>query len=85
MRTTVSIEDHLLSDAKRFASATGRTLSQVVEDALRESLAREPKRERTEFRMRTVGGRGVLPGVDLDDSAGLQELMDRSSNLDRLR
>lgn len=85
MRTTVNISDHLLAEAKRLASSTGRTLSQVVEDALRESLARGRGPERTEFRMPTFGGKGLLPGVDLDDSAGLQELMDQSAGLDRLR
>lgn len=81
----MSISDHLLAEAKRLASSTGRSLSQVVEDALRESLARGHGPERTEFRMPTFGGKGLLPGVDLDDSAGLQDLMDQSAGLDRLR
>lgn len=81
----MSISDQLLADAKRLAVSSGRTLSQVVEDALRESLARGSGLEQTEFRMPTFGGNGLNPGVDLDDSAGLQELMDQSVGLDRLR
>jgi len=78
MRTTIRIEDHLLGQAKRLAAATGRTLTQVIEDALREVLARRraPAR-RGEVRLRTVGGRGTQPGVDLDDSAALLDLLDR--------
>jgi hypothetical protein len=85
MRTTVSIPDDLLAEAKRVAASTGRTLSQVVEDALRESFTRHEPPECHPFRMPTFRGQGVLPGVDLDDSAGLQELMDQTAGLDRLR
>ncbi|MHB0979274.1 MAG: type II toxin-antitoxin system VapB family antitoxin [Thermoleophilia bacterium] len=81
----MSIADHLLAEAKRVAASAGRTLSQVVEDALRESFARPGQPERHLFRMPTFRGQGVLPGVDLDDSAGLQELMDQTAGLDRLR
>ncbi|MCZ7665606.1 MAG: DUF2191 domain-containing protein [Thermoleophilia bacterium] len=81
----MSIPDQLLAEAKRVAAATGRTLSQVVEDALRESFTRHDQPERHPFRMPTFCGRGVLPGVDLDDSAGLQDLMDQTAGLDRLR
>lgn len=81
----MSISDHLLAEAKRVAAATGRTLGQVVEDALRESFARSGRLERAPFHVPTFRGQGVHPGVDLDDSAGLQELMDQTAGLDRLR
>jgi hypothetical protein len=85
VRTTVSISERLLSEAKQVATTTGRTLSQVVEDALRESLARRQGTGRAPFQMRTFRGHGVLPGVDLDDSAALQDLMDGAVGVDRLR
>ncbi|HEU4384817.1 MAG TPA: type II toxin-antitoxin system VapB family antitoxin [Anaeromyxobacteraceae bacterium] len=77
MRTTIRIDDHLLAQAKRLAAATGRTLTQVIQDALREVLARRraPGR-RGRVRLRTVSGQGVQPGVDLDDSAALLDLME---------
>jgi hypothetical protein len=78
MRTTVRIEEHLLAQAKRLAASTGRTLTQLIEDALREVLARRrPPARRSEVRLRTVGGRGIQPGVDLDDGAALLDLMER--------
>ncbi len=40
MRTTIRLDDHLLADAKRVAAETGRTLAEVIEEALREALAR---------------------------------------------
>ena len=80
MRTTIRVDDELLREAKMLAAATGRTLAAVVEDALREALSRRSSPRRGEpVRLRTSGGRGLMPGVDLDDSASLRDLMDRSS------
>jgi hypothetical protein len=77
MRTTLRLDDDLLRDAKRYAARTGRTLTAVVEDALRETLARSrrpAKRERVT--LPTFRGHGLRPGVDLDDSASLLDLME---------
>ena len=45
MRTTVSLDDALLADANALAARTGRTLTQVTEDSLREALAGRPRGE----------------------------------------
>ena len=79
MRTTIRLDDRLMAAAKRRAAETGRTFTAVVEDALRQSLA--PVRAHgklTPVKLRTVNGRGVRPGVDLDDSATLLDLMESS-------
>ncbi len=39
-RTTVRLPDDLLNEAKDFARQTGRTLTQLLEDAVRAELAR---------------------------------------------
>jgi hypothetical protein len=77
MRTTVRIDDGLLAEAKTHALQSGRTLGSVIEDALRESLDRRRRRKAARPPELPVsrGGR-LLPGVDLDDSAALLELMD---------
>lgn len=78
MRTTVRVDDDLLSAAKELAARTNRTLTAVIEDALRQHLARQEELARREpVRLKTVEGRGTLPGVDLDDAASLLELMER--------
>ena len=78
MRTTIRLPDHLLAEAKKLAAETGRTLTEVIEGALREVLARRKKaRRRGPVKLTTVGGRGVQRGVDLDDSAALLDLMER--------
>ncbi len=78
MRTTINVDDRLLADAKRLAHESGKTLTAVIEDALRERLARRGstgEREDT-FRLHTFTGSGLRPGVDLDDSGALRDLMD---------
>ncbi len=71
------IDDRLLREAKKIAAETGRTLAAVIEDLLRESLARRSRKPRSgRVRLPTFKGEGLLPGVDLDDSAGLLEHME---------
>ena len=77
MRTTVTIDDDLLRRAKREAAKTDRTLSQVVEDALRDSLAtRRLGHKGFRLRLVTAGGTGVRDGVDIADNAAVRDLMD---------
>jgi hypothetical protein len=77
MRTTIRLDERLLAEAKKYAAESGRTLTSVLTDALREALARRRTTgTRKPVRLRTVKGNGVLPGVDLDDTASLLELME---------
>ena len=77
MRTTVRIDPRLLAAAKRLAIETNRSLTAVIEDALREVVGRRRRPARRAASLTIVGGRGVNPGVDLDDSAALLEVMER--------
>jgi hypothetical protein len=77
MRTTVRLDERLLGEAKKLAAESGRTLTSILEDALREMFARRRTRARTKpVRLKTVKGGGIRPGVDLDDSAALLDVMD---------
>jgi hypothetical protein len=76
MRTTINLDDALLAEAKQVAARTGRSLTAVVEDALRESLNRRRHTARHAVELPTFGEGGVQPGVDLDDSAALLDLME---------
>ncbi|MBT4504279.1 MAG: type II toxin-antitoxin system VapB family antitoxin [Gemmatimonadetes bacterium] len=78
MRTTIRLDDQLLIEAKQFANQTSRTLTTVIEDALRESLARRHAIDaRDPVCLTTVKGNGVQAGVDLDDTSSLLDLMDQ--------
>ncbi len=84
MRTTIRIDDQLLRDAKAHAARMGCSLTSLVEDGLRLALSRQtggPRRDR--IRLKTVSGRGLKPGVNLDDSARLLDLLERVDVPDR--
>lgn len=70
VRTTVSLPEPLLENAKRRAAARGVTLSVVVEDALRSHL-RETEMSAPPFRLHTVRGRLVNPDLNLDRTSEL--------------
>jgi Arc/MetJ family transcription regulator len=76
MRTTIRLDDDLLTRAKRAAIERGTTLTAVIEDALRQALAVEPARRRKTVSLPTFRGDGLQPGVDLDDTASLLDLLD---------
>jgi hypothetical protein len=77
MRTTIRLNARLLAEAKKLAADTNRTLTKVIEDALREVLARRKRSPRRKVSLTVVGGRGARPGIDLDDSAALLAAMER--------
>ncbi len=77
MRTTISLPEALIAEARRRALETGRSLTAFIGDAVRESLGRQrASKDRPPIRITTYGGSGLQPGVDLDDSAALQDLID---------
>ena len=77
IRTTLTIDDRLLAEYKRVAADTHRTLSYVIQDALRETLVRRREAAaRQPVRLPVIGGGGLRPGVDLDDNARLLELLE---------
>jgi Uncharacterized protein conserved in bacteria (DUF2191). len=77
MRTTIRLEDSLLAEAKQLAAHSGRTLTAVIEDALRTSLARGRVQARSPRpELPVFEGGHLMPGVDLDDSAALLDRME---------
>lgn len=76
MRTTVCIDDDLLQRAKQAAAAQGRPLRALIEEGLRVILAasQEARRPPLELPVSQAGG-GVLPGIDLNRSSDLEEVM----------
>lgn len=88
MRTTLNIEDPLLQEAKRLAAQRGTTLTAVIEDALRMEVGRVrevPVRGPVELPTFGDPADGLAPGVDLDDTAALLDLMEADTPLDQRR
>ncbi|MBI5948632.1 MAG: hypothetical protein HY875_10895 [Chloroflexi bacterium] len=79
MRTTLNLDDDLVIEAKLLAVRTRRTLTAVIEEALRKSLAEpapaEKARAAYELPVSTARG-GLLPGVNLADNSALLEIME---------
>ena len=68
-----------MQEAKRYAAEHNQTLTNLIEEALREKILRQPKAEpKKPFTLARFSrpGNGLQPGVDLDDNAALLELME---------
>jgi hypothetical protein len=81
MRTTINLPDRLLAQAKKAALESRTTLTELITNAVRESLARRRSKLPLEVPPMPIyspppGGGGLQPGVDLDDTAALLDLME---------
>jgi len=81
MRALLEIDESLLAAAEREAARRGQSLSTFVELALSAFVAPASptgptRRERKRIELPTFRGQGLQPGVNLDDSAALLELME---------
>ena len=78
MRTTIRLDDQLLAEVEKLANQRGQTITAVIEDTLRQMLAQQNQiTAAPPIELFTVSGNGLQPGVDLDDSAALLDLMER--------
>jgi hypothetical protein len=78
MKTTIQVDDQLLSEVEKLADQRGQTMTAVIEEALRRMLAEQQQAAaQLPVELITVTGNGLQLGVNLDDSAGLLELMEK--------
>jgi hypothetical protein len=85
VRTTITIDEQVYREAKAQAARSARTVSQVIEDAVRAALRAEHEAPERIDPLPTFGRGGVLPGVDLADRSALLDAMDAASPLDSVR
>jgi hypothetical protein len=86
MRTTISLDDNLGLAARRRAREEGVSLSALVARALAHLLTdRSRERQAPPFRLVTVGGAGLRPGVDLDRTSELLVQEDEARFAERRR
>jgi len=75
MRTTLSLQNSLMDYVRRRAAEEHRTMSSIIEDALRRERGQRMQRDTGRpAPLPVFGGRGLRPGVNLDSTA---ELLDR--------
>ena len=78
MKTTVEVPDDLYRRAKAEAALRGRKLKDLIEEGLRLVVSDNAKKatpKRVLPRYSDAVG-GPLPGIDISDSAALQEMED---------
>lgn len=85
MRTTVRLDDELYRQVKLDAASSNRTVGQVVEDAVRVSLAPTPTPAAPIPPLPTFGRGGPVPGVDLGSNAATLDTMDQAVPVDARR
>jgi hypothetical protein len=66
MRTTISLDDRLAKQVRREAASAGLSVSAFIAVILDDAIKRAAPAQVPRFRLVTVGGAGLQPGVDLD-------------------
>jgi hypothetical protein len=80
MQTSIQLDDALVAEATKLACEEGCDLSHLIEETLRDRIALKPSVVPQPFlRLTTVGGEGVCPDVDLNNSASLLTLMEQGA------
>ena len=83
MRTTIRLDDQLLKEVRQLAILHNQTLTAVIENALRETVARQKQTgQRQPVRLTLFTGQGLQPGADLDDMAALLDFMETADDSD---
>jgi hypothetical protein len=87
MRTTLILEDSIYQRAKVTAAERGVTVASVIEEALHLLLATKDSRLATSLGPMPVDSAmgWTRPGVDINDSRALLEIMESGEGADVLR
>jgi hypothetical protein len=87
-RTTIRLDDELMRRAKSSAAERGITLTALIEEALRERLARKGAvNEGDDWVLPAYGDPNgkVAPGFDITSNESMREFMDRGLPIEKLR
>src|SRR5688572_5241084 len=79
LRATVRLPSDLMDRAKRKAAAEGRTLTALIEDGVRavvDDRGKPASRRRVVLPRFSQATGGPMPGIDISNSAALQEMDD---------
>jgi hypothetical protein len=77
MRTTIVIDDQLLAQIKRRASESGKSVSRLIEQAVRLAMqAPPPSKRKDRFELVTFGAGGNFSRRNIDKTSALFEADD---------
>jgi len=77
MRTTVNIRDEALKLGRKKARESGVSLGEVVSEAILVAYREKPgSRRKKRFDLPVSGKGGLRPGVDIDRTADLEDIME---------
>ena len=76
MRTTVRLDDDLLTEVRRHAVETRRTLTQLIQEALVGLLARERATASPRTNLVVFGADGLHDGIDINNTSSLLDRME---------
>jgi predicted transcriptional regulator len=82
MRTTLNIDEELLAAYERLAARSRASLSDVIQDALREALTlRQARAARPPIRLLPFAeSGGLVDGADLAHNASLSEMLEQPND-----
>ena len=84
MRTTLTIEDSIVSELKKRALETGKPFKQVVNEALLAGLRQKPVSKSHAYRLKPASLGSPSAGVDLDKALRLADELEDVSLRDKL-
>jgi hypothetical protein len=77
MIITIDLPDDLVQRAKKAALGAKTSLDDIIENALQLALTKQYHgKNGREFKVIASGSGGLLPGVNLDNSSELQDIME---------
>lgn len=77
MQITIDVGESLIQQAKDEAAKSHRSLDEFMADAMLVALDRLRRvRTREKFKITPYGTGGVFPGVDIDNTSALLDIMD---------
>ncbi len=85
MRTTVTLDDHLLRQLRAMAASSGKPFRQVVNEVLRSGLASRVPADRPPYRWPSFSIGGLAAGVDLDQALRLAGELEDEALAEKLR
>ena len=84
MRTTLTVDDQLLSELQELSRLSGRPFKVVVNDALREGLRALQSPAPHPYRLVSVAMGQCVSGVYLDKALALADSLEAKATVDKL-